>query len=307
MSEAPGAAETLRVTTDDGVGLYVESTGVGIPILFLHEFSSDVVSWEPQVRALGRRYRCVTFNARGYPPSDVPQEQAAYSQERAVADAIAVLDELGIDRAHMVGSSMGAFTVLHLGRRHPDRARSLLLSGCGYGSAPEGRETFRRECEAIARAYETKGSEAVAPGYAVGPARVQLQNKDPRGWAEFVRKLAARDATGAALTVRGVQRERPSLHELRDELAEMVVPILMVAGDEDEGVLETALMLKRTIPSAALSLFPRSGHLCNVEEPELFNRAVVDFLATVDAGSWTLRDPRSLGGSITGIEPEQGG
>ncbi len=306
MSEGQGGSEALRVSTDDGVGLHVESTGAGIPILFLHEFSSDVSSWEPQVRALGRRYRCVTFNARGYPPSDVPQEQPAYSQERAVADAIAVLDVLEIERAHVVGSSMGAFTALHLGRRHPDRARSLLLAGCGYGSAPEGRETFRRECEAIARAYESEGSEAIAPGYAVGPARVQLQNKDPRGWAEFARRLAVRDATGAALTVRGVQRERPSLHELRDELAEMVVPTLMVAGDEDDGVLETDLMLKRTIPSAALAVLPRSGHLCNVEEPELFNRTLADFLATVDVGSWTLRDPRSLGGSITGIEPEDG-
>lgn len=305
MSEEPGGSETLRVSTDDGVSLHVESTGTGPPILFLHEFSSDVSSWEPQVRALSRRYRCVAFNARGYPPSEVPEEQAAYSQERAVADAIAVLDALELERAHVVGASMGAFTALHLGRGHPDRARSLLLSGCGYGSAPEERETFRRECEAIARAYETEGSEAIAPGYAVGPARVQLQNKDPRGWAEFARKLAVRDATGAALTVRGVQRERPSLHELRDELAEMVVPTLMVAGDEDDGVLETDLMLKRTIPSAALVVFPRSGHLCNVEEPELFNRMLADFLATVDAGSWTLRDPRSLSGSITGVEPEQ--
>ncbi len=300
------ATSTIRVTTDDGVELHVEETGSGPPILFVHEFSGDAGSWEPQVRSFARRNRCIAYNARGYVPSGVPAELEAYSQERAVADALAVLDALEIDRAHLVGASMGAFTVLHLGLREPDRAGSLVLAGCGYGSAPEAREAFRRECAAIAEAYETQGSEAVAPAYAVGPARVQYQNKDPRGWGEFAAKLGRRDATGAALTVMGVQRERPSLHELTDELGRMTTPTLVVAGDEDDGVLETSLMLKRTIRSAALVVFPRSGHLCNLEEPELFNRTLADFYGRVDGGTWTSRDPRSLAGGITGIEADEG-
>jgi pimeloyl-ACP methyl ester carboxylesterase len=296
---------TSRVRTDDGVELHVEETGSGTPILFVHEFSGDAGSWEPQVRAFARRNRCVAFNARGYVPSDVPNDLGSYSQDRAVADVLAVLDALEIESAHMVGASMGAFTVLHAGLRHSDRVSSLVLSGCGYGSAPDSREAFRTECAAIAAAYEAKGSAAVAPDYAVGPARVQYQNKDPRGWSEFAAKLARRDATGAALTVLGVQRERPSLHELTDELAAMSVPTLIVAGDEDDGVLDTSLMLKRTVHSAALVVFPRSGHLCNLEEPELFNRTLADFHARVDGGRWTARDPRSLSASITGIEAEE--
>ncbi len=303
MSEG---TRTTRVRTEDGVELHVEDTGSGVPILFVHEFSGDAGSWEPQVRGFARRNRCIAFNARGYLPSDVPEDLAAYSQERAVADAIVVLDELGIDRAHLVGASMGAFTVLHLALRDPDRADSLVLSGCGYGSAPEIREAFRRECAAIAEAYETRGSEAVAPEYAAGPARVQYQNKDPRGWEEFLAKLARRDATGAGLTVLGVQRERPSLHEMTEELGLLTVPTLIIAGDEDDGVLETSLMLKRTIHSAGLVVFPRSGHLCNLEEPELFNRTLTDFYASVDGGAWAMRDPRSIGGSITGIEADEG-
>ena len=302
MSPAP---KSTRVTTDDGVELHVEDTGSGLPILFMHEFSGDAGSWEPQVRSFSRRNRCIAFNARGYVPSDVPKDLDAYSQDRAVADALAVLDSLGIERAHLVGASMGAFTVLHLGRTAPERAHSLVLSGCGYGSSPESREAFRDECAAIAEAYETEGSETVAPTYAVGPARVQYQNKDPRGWSEFAAKLARRDATGAALTVRGVQRERPSLHELSEELAGLQVPTLIVAGDEDDGVLETSLMLKRTIHSSALTVFPRSGHLCNLEEPELFNRTLSDFYGRVDGGTWTSRDPRSLSVSITGIEADE--
>src|SRR5690348_18325945 len=87
-----------QVSTDDGVRLYVEETGAGLPVLFLHEFAGDHRSWEPQVRALSRRYRCVTYSARGYPPSDVPDDPGAYSQARAVADAIAVLDARSEER-----------------------------------------------------------------------------------------------------------------------------------------------------------------------------------------------------------------
>lgn len=289
-------------TTDDGVRLYFETTGEGIPLLLIHEFAGDYRSWEPQVRAFSRRYRCIVYNARGYPPSDVPAEVARYSQARAVADALAVLDAAGAETSHVVGLSMGGFCALHLGLLHPERARSLVVAGCGYGAQPERREAFRSESETIARAFETEGSAAVAERYAVGPARVQLQNKDPRGWDEFRRALAEHSNTGAAMTMRGVQRERPSLYDLQAELGALRVPTLILAGDEDEGCLEPDLMLKRTIPSSALALFPRTGHTLNLEEPDLFNRTVGDFLAVVGAGRWTSRDPRSLARSTTGMD-----
>lgn len=291
--------------TDDGVRLHVEETGSGTPMLFIHEFAGDGRSWEPQVRHFSRRYRCITYNARGYPPSEVPTDPAAYSQQRAVADAVAVLDHLGIERAHVVGLSMGGFCTLHLGLRHPERARSLVVAGAGYGAHPDRREPFRRESGLIADAFLAEGTARVAERYALGPARVQLQNKDPRGWAEFAAQLAEHDATGAALTMRGVQRERPSLYALTAELQALTVPTLIVTGDEDEGCLEPALMLKRTIPTAALAVLPRTGHACNLEEPALFNQLVGELLATVDAGRWTARDSRSLATSTTGIDDER--
>lgn len=290
------------VRTDDGVQLYVEETGTGVPVLFIHEFAGDHRSWEPQVRALSRRYRCITYGARGYPPSDVPSDPSAYSQARAVADAIAVLDGLSIDRAHVVGISMGGFCALHLGLRHPDRALSLVVAATGYGAQPERQAAFRKECDVIADAFAEEGTEQVAQRYSVGPARVQFQNKDPRGWAEFARQLAEHSAEGSTLTMRGVQRERPSLYALTDELRALTVPTLIVTGDEDEGCLEPDLMLKRTIPSAGLAVLPRTGHTCNLEEPELFNRLVLDFLASVEQGAWGLRDPRSLAKSTTGMD-----
>jgi pimeloyl-ACP methyl ester carboxylesterase len=291
-----------HISADDGVRLYVEDAGAGFPVLFVHEFAGDHRSWEPQVRALSRRYRCIAYNARGYPPSDVPDDESAYSQDRAVTDAVAVLDALAVDRAHVVGLSMGGFATLHVGLRHPERARSLVVAACGYGAQPEKREAFREESEVIADAFARDGAAEVAERYAIGPARVQFQNKDPRGWAEFAAHLAGHDSRGSALTMRGVQRERPSLYDLTDELRALEVPTLVIAGDEDEGCLEPSLMLKRTIPTAGLALLPKTGHTCNLEEPEAFNRLLERFFADVEHDAWGARDPRSLAASTTGMD-----
>jgi pimeloyl-ACP methyl ester carboxylesterase len=288
-----------------GVQLYYEQTGSGTPLLFVHEFAGDHRSWEPQVRAFGRRYRCIAYNARGYPPSDVPEDPEAYSQDLAVADAIAVLDHLGIEKAHLIGLSMGGFCTLHVGLKHPHRALSLVVAGCGYGAQPARRDAFMAESEANARMFQTEGSAAASTRYSVGPARVQHQNKDPRGWAEAAGQLAEHSATGAALTQLGVQRLRPLLYDLVEDLRRIEVPMLVVTGDEDEGALDASLMLKRTIPSAGLVVMARTGHAVNLEEPALFNQVVQDFLTTVDAGRWGLRDPRSVSSSLTGISDRE--
>jgi pimeloyl-ACP methyl ester carboxylesterase len=286
------------IVTDDGVALHAEQAGSGEPLLFIHEFAGDHRSWEPQVRYFSGAYRCVTYAARGYPPSAVPADPAAYAQERAVLDALAVLDGLEIRRANVVGLSMGGFTALHLAMSYPERVISAVVAGAGYGAQPEREDAFRRECEVIAAAFEADGAAAVAQWYAAGPARVQFQNKNPRGWAEFAAALAGHDALGAALTMRGVQAARPSLYRL--DLSQIRVPMLVVAGDEDEGCLEPALMLKRAIPTAGLAILPRTGHTANLEEPDVFNHTVDRFLATVARGAWHPRDPRSQSPSTTG-------
>jgi len=282
------------IVTDDGVTLHAEEVGQGEPLLFVHEFAGDHRSWEPQMRFFSATYRCVTYAARGYPPSDVPTDPGAYSQERAVADAIAVLDGLKIRRAHVVGLSMGGFTALHLVLGHPERIGSAVVAGAGYGAQPERADAFRAESVLTAAAK-------VAERYAAGPARVQFQNKNPRGWAEFAAALAGHSSLGSALTMRGVQAARPSLYALTDELATVSVPVLILVGDEDEGCLEPALMLKRTIPTAGLAVLPRTGHTANLEEPDVFNRVVDSFLSSVARGSWHPRDPRSRSDSTTGM------
>ena len=289
------------IETTDGVALHVETTGSGAPLLFIHEFAGDHRSWEPQVRYFGRSYLCISYAARGYPPSGVPADPGAYSQQHAVDDAVAVLDGLGVPQAHVAGLSMGGFAALHLAMSHPGRVRSAVVAGAGYGARPERAEAFRLECQATAAAFEAEGSAAVAQRYAAGPARVQFQNKNPRGWAEFAAALAGHSPVGSALTMRGVQAARPSLYALRDRLARIGAPVLLMTGDEDEDCLAPALMLKRTIPTAGLVVLPNTGHTANLEEPGLFNAIVDRFLAAAERGAWPRRDPRSLSTSTTGM------
>jgi pimeloyl-ACP methyl ester carboxylesterase len=282
------------ITTDDGVRLYCEEAGAGTAMLFVHEFAGDHRSFEPQMRHFARSFRCIAYNARGYPPSDVPESVASYSQDRARDDVLAVLDGLAVDRAHIVGISMGSFATLHFGLHYPERALSLTLGGCGYGAERDHREQFRAESARFAAQIEARGMHEVAMDYASGPARVQYENKDPRGYAEFVAQLAEHSSLGSANTLKGVQMQRPSVHDLEQGLAALQVPTLIMAGDEDEPCLDASLYLKRTIPSAGFALLPKTGHALNLEEPDLFNRLVGDFVHQVDAGRWSLRDPRSV-------------
>ena len=279
----------------DGIRLYYEEVGEGVPLVFVHEFAGEVESWRPQVQFFARRYRTIAYNARGYPPSDVPDDPAAYSQERAVEDIRGVLDHLGIPKAHLCGLSMGGYAVLHFGLTYPDRARSLVVAGCGYGSGD--REAFRRDSSQVVKRFEDEGMARVADWYSRGPTRVQFQDKDPKGWQEFHDRLAAGSARGHALTMQGIQMKRPSVFDLGDRMEALRVPTLVVTGDEDEPCLEPALFMKRKIASAGLVVLPRAGHTINLEEPEAFNRAVLDFLTAVDAGRWGLRNPASVSAS----------
>ena len=281
----------------NGVRLYYEDVGAGVPMIFVHEFAGEAASWAPQVRFFARRYRTIAYNARGYPPSDVPEDPAVYSQMQAAEDIRGMLDALKIDRAHIVGLSMGGYATLHFGLHYPQRALSLVVAGAGYGSKPDEREGFRRDSATIVERFERDGMQKVADIYAMGPTRVQFRDKDPVGWQEFYTLLAKQSALGHALTMRGVQMQRPSVYELTERMAKLEVPTLVMTGDEDEPCLEPALHMKRTIPTAGLVIIPKSGHTINLEEPDAFNRAVLDFVTAVDAGRWPSRNPASISAS----------
>jgi pimeloyl-ACP methyl ester carboxylesterase len=289
-----------KLTTDDGVALHYEETGGGKPLVFVHEFGGDARSWEPQLRYFSRLYRCIAYNARGYPPSDVPEDWNRYSQERARDDIRAVLDALKIERAHVVGLSMGAFATLHFGLHYPSRALSITVAGGAYGSHPAHYKQFQQDSRANAERVQRDGMEKFVSTYGAGPQRVQLQNKDPRGFAEFQAQFNGHSALGAVNTLLGVQCRRPSVYDLVEPMKKMTVPTLIMIGDEEEPCLEANLLMKRCIPSSGLAVLPQSGHAINLEEPALFNQFLEDFLRKVDAGRWMPRDPRTPVPSIHG-------
>jgi pimeloyl-ACP methyl ester carboxylesterase len=275
------------ITTDDDVKLYYEETGTGDPILFLHEFGGHHLSWEPQVRYFSRWYRCITYAARGWPPSDIPEPADAYSQQRAADDAAAVLRGLGIAQAHLVGLSMGATAAIEFGIRHPGMALSLTAAAAGSGASidPVAKRRFQEECASFAERIEREGMPAMAE-LCAGPGRVQYRDKDPRGWAEFKHQFAEGSAKGHARTMIGVQSRRVPLFERKAEIAAIPVPVLIIAGDEDDSTLDLALFLKRTIPRCGLLMLPKTGHGLNLEEPAAFNAAIENFIHAVERGRW---------------------
>jgi pimeloyl-ACP methyl ester carboxylesterase len=289
-----------KLTTDDGVKLHYEETGSGHPIVFVHEFAGDLRSWEPQVRHFSRRYRCIAYNARGYPPSDVPKEMERYSQGRARDDIRCVLDALKIERAHVVGLSMGGFAALHFGFTDSRRATSLVVAGCGYGAHPAQHAQFQQSSRELAKSMLEQGMAKVAATYGHGATRLQLRDKDPRGFAEFERHFGEHSAEGSANTMLGFQARRPSLFDLTKEMAGITAPLLIVSGDEDDTTLEPSLLMKRAIPTSGLAVLPRSGHAMNLEEPALFNRVIEDFFHQVESGRWRPRDPSTAPASIWG-------
>jgi len=192
-----------HAVTQDDVHLYFEEAGSGIPIIFLHEFAADYANWEPQMRYFSRGHRCITYSARGYTPSGVPASSDLYSYRHFFTDALAVLDHLGIAKAHFVGLSMGSYSSLQIGLNAPERALSMTLAAVGSGSDLSGLDAFRRQCQAQAEQLERIGSAEVAKATREAPSRIPFLLKDPRGHADFYAALARHDAKGSANTMRG--------------------------------------------------------------------------------------------------------
>lgn len=281
----------MTFVESNGARLYVESTGRGVPIIFVHEFAGDLRNWECQVQFFARRgYCCITFNARGYPPSDVPNQVDQYSQSHAVEDIANVLQQAGSDKAHVVGLSMGGYASLNFGIVHPELARSIVVAGAGHGSDPDKRKEFLKSSTELAERLISLGMAEGIVHYANSPIRQRYKAKNPRGFEQFNRQFAEHSALGSSLTTRGYQLRRPTIYDLKEKLQQMTVPALIVTGDDDEPCLEPALFMKRNIPDARLWVIPRTSHPVNLEEPEAFNHVVFDFVSEIDRQTGVKRE-----------------
>jgi pimeloyl-ACP methyl ester carboxylesterase len=282
-----------HITARDGTRLYCEEAGSGSPIVFVHEYAGDYRTWEMQMRFFSRAHRCITYSQRGYPPSDVPKDGARYSQDIARDDVLAVMDALKVDKAHVVGHSMGAYTALHVGIHAPARCISVVAAGCGWGSCPDAkrREDMKALAAETGKMFAAEGIASAAAKYADAPMRQAQKNKDPRGYAEFARMLAEHSAEGHAQTMFNLQLKRPTLWEMETDLKKFSVPLLIIVGDEDEPCIDGSVYLKRTAPTAGLLMIPRTGHNVPTEEPAAFNAALADLFAAAEAGRWLAHKP----------------
>jgi pimeloyl-ACP methyl ester carboxylesterase len=271
----------------NGANIYYEVTGDGFPLVLSHEFGGTYQSWEPQVRFFSRRYQVITYNHRGFPPSDVPKKASDYSQDILVEDLYQLLRHLGIKETYVGGCSLGGNIALNFGIAHPEMTRALIIVASGAGTT--GRDTFVPKLEGLAQQVETTGWKVLAERYAHEPNRIQLQRKDPRGWQEFIDELAAHSNEGSAHLIREVIIKRPPVSELEAKLKKLKIPTLIMIGDEDEMCIDPALIMKKHMPGAGLLVLPQSGHVINLEEPAIFNQALLDFLTAVESGRWAVR------------------
>jgi pimeloyl-ACP methyl ester carboxylesterase len=274
-----------------GTRLYVEERGSGYPIIFIHEFASDLRGWESQVRHFAGGYRCIAYNARGYPPSEIPEDPELYGWEFAVDDIAAVMRGLKLERVHLVGLGLGGYAALQFGLRYPEKVSAIVAASVGSGFQPSERDGWLRETSVLARIFIKHGMASMAGRLARGAARMKLKHKSRKSWRELLGRLPQQHSWQAMSHTMGRCHDlRPSMHDLRDQPAEIPTPVLLAVGDEDMRCLNTNLMLKSALPNAGLWICPRTGHAINLEEPAAFNAQVETFLSVVERGRWRQRD-----------------
>ena len=274
----------MPIARVNGVDLYYEETGQGVPLVWSHEFGGDYRSWEPQVRYFSRRYRVIAYNHRGYPPSGVPKAAGDYSQDHLVEDLRQLLKHLGLGAVHLAGCSMGANMARDFALAHPEMTRSLIMVGAGAGSV--NRDDFLKAQAATAAALERDGIAAMLRNLEGAATRASFKQKDPRGFAEFLRYAGEHDPQACAHLAREVMSRRKTVFDVEAGLKTLRVPTLIMVGDQDAPCVEPSLAMRTVIPHAGLVTFPASGHTLNIEEPGLFNLHVGEFLAAVDSGRW---------------------
>ncbi len=258
---------------DDGVRLFVDVVGPGDApsIVFAHEFGGDWRSWDGLIDALGTRFQCIRYSARGFNPSETPAHPAEYGQARATADLAAIATALDVNGFHLIGCSMGSYTALSFALSEGARLHSLTLIGCSSGPADElARVSYRRDLEREIDLLESKGGKGAVEWFADDDAYLRMPEKAPNLWREYLDRLTSQSVPGALNTLRTVHWDRESLFEQAERLAAISVPTMLLYGDEDHQLVEpTNSFLERTLPNARCVPVHKTGHLVHLEEPAI--------------------------------------
>ena len=266
----------MPIARVNGVSLYYEIAGRGAPLVLVHGFACGIRSWDPQVRALSRYRRVITYDVRGHGLSDAPPEAAAYSQATSVADLHALLAHLKIGRAVVGGLSMGGNIALNFALAHPAMVSALIVADTGAGSEEAG--DWAAGLRAFADVLNRGGVEAFADMAVAHPLFARYVAQGPEA-ARLVRScLMTHRARGLAHTALEVLAKRPSIYSLDARLRALGVPTLLIVGEYDTPCLKPHRFMADVMPKARHVVLRGVGHLTNLEAPAAFNAAVKSFL-----------------------------
>jgi 3-oxoadipate enol-lactonase len=258
----------------NGIRLYYESQGEGLPLVFAHGGGGDLLQWTYQVPHFSERYRVITFDNRGHGRSETPE--ADYSIESFSQDILGLLDVLSVGKVVLIGLTMGAMTALRFALDHPDRLLGMVLVGASEG----GREEMRERFEMSARIAESHGMEMLAEGFCSVVFSPWFQEERGDFVAGCKKNMQAASAQGYARSIRALANRPP----LKDRLGQIRTKTLVVVGEDDvtQFPLEDADLYLRGIPDARLVKIEKAGHLACIEQPEIFNRLLDEFLLEIE-------------------------
>ena len=264
--------------TDDRVRLYYEERGRGTPLVLAYGIGGNTKMWDVNVPGLAAGHRLILWEPRGHARSDAPADPAKYSFQRWALDLKAVLDHLGLRRAHLGGLSLGAGIATRFALRFPRRARSLVVTN---SSSASGLPLSWQNVVMRARSIEitlTQGMDAMAEfAMAANPNLSERLALDPGAKAEFYEEYRRLTPIGYANSLRALL----AMDHITDELSKLRMPVLLIGGDRDPSLAPMKVMLQKIRGSTLVVLAPAS-HFANRDQPEAWNRAVLDFLARVE-------------------------
>ncbi len=258
----------------NGVSYNVDVDGSGPPLLLLHGFTGSGATWRSFVGAASARFTTIAPDLLGHGATDVSDELARYSMDRWADDLYAILDLLGHPRVAAMGYSMGGRTLICAACRAPERFTQLVLEGATPGLETEGeREAQRRTDDALATTIEEHG---VVHFVDLWEKKLE-SHKQPKEIREALRAERLKNSPrGLANALRGVgPGAQPPQHA---SLGKLTMPTLLVVGGNDAHFQPIAASMATKIQGARVELVPSAGHTAHVDQPDAFNRTVLDFL-----------------------------
>jgi len=244
----------------DGVHLSYDVHGKGYPLLFTHGYSSTAHMWRSQENALSEHFQFITWDMRGHGSSDSPESLDGYTEAATVSDMAAILDRVGAEQAVIGGLSLGGYMSLAFYYVHPERCRALILCDTGPGfKNPTAREQWNSTAHRRAEAFESRGIDALGRSPEVAQTAAGQRSPD-----------------GLAKAARGMLTQADS--RIIENLPNITVPVLLIVGENDTPYHAGTDYMAAKIPNARKVVISAAGHSCNIDQPERFNQAVLQFL-----------------------------